>query len=223
MTRDQMDDLLDASAPTAQTIAPSDVRAMVLEARTQAPPSRPRRRTKAGLAAVSALALVLGGGGVAVAAGIITWPDNLQNPDTSFAFEVPSGRACEVRLVVEPVAQQPDDPSPDRDAAAAVQAEATQWLRSVDLQASIDLETARNQAERILTEQHEVGMTIVIGADGWLADAALADRAPDADDVEAFAVDRAVRAAMAAHLAQAGYPEGDWVFSSDGGVKCATQ
>ena len=223
MTRDQLDDLLDASAPAARTIASSDVRAMALDARATVRPSAPRRRTKAGVAAVCALALVLGGGGVAVAAGLISWPENLQNPDTSFAFDVPSGRACEVRLVVEPVAEQPDDPSPDRDEAAAIQAEVTQWLRSVDLQASLDLETARDQATRILAEQHEAGMTIVIGTDGWLADAALADRAPDADDVEAFAVDRAVRAAMAGHLIRAGYPEDVWEFSAEGGVKCATQ
>lgn len=222
MTRDQLDDMLDASAPAARTIASSDVRAMVLDARNHRGSSRPRRRVKAGAAAVSILALVLGGGGVAVAAGLISWPDNLQSPDTSFDFEVPSGRACEVRLVVEPVADTPEDPSPDRDAAAAVRDEVTHWLRSVDLRAGLDLESARGEAQRILDEQREVGMTVAISADGWLADTVIADGTPDADDVEAFAVDRAVRAALTAHLADAGYPENIWEFGAEGGVKCAT-
>ncbi|MFB7250529.1 hypothetical protein [Microbacterium sp. NPDC056234] len=223
MTRDKLDDLLDASAPAVRTIASSDVRAMVLDARAQERPDRPRRRVRAGAATASVLALVLGGGGAAVAAGLISWPEHLQNPDTSFAFEVPSGRACEVRLVVDPVAAQPDDPSPDRDAAAAVRDEVAQWLRSDDLRARLDLGAARSEAQRILADQRESGMTIVIGADGWLTDARFSDRAPDADDLEAFAVSRAVGSALTAHLTRAGFDDNVWEFSTDGGVKCAVQ
>ena len=66
-------------------------------------------------------------------------------------------------------------------------------------------------------------MTVRIGADGWLTDAAVTPGHPDADDARAFAVDRAVRAAMTEHLVSAGFPEDTWAFSANGGVKCAAE
>ncbi|MFT4258632.1 hypothetical protein [Microbacterium sp.] len=66
-------------------------------------------------------------------------------------------------------------------------------------------------------------MTVLIGADGWLTDARTTPGHPNADDARAFAVNRALGAALTAHLVRAGFPEGDWSFSADGGVKCEAE
>lgn len=223
MDTEQLDGLLQASAPAIRNIDQIDIRAMLADARAEARPARPRRRVSVGVGAAAALALIIGGGGVAVASGLVSWPSGFEDPDGSYAFTLPSGRACEVRLIVED-RTSPSEPSPDDATTRGVQDSVTDWLREGALDRDLDLETADAEAVRILAEQREsYGMTVLIGADGWLADAALAPGRPDADDVRAFAVDRAVRAAMVEHLASSGFPENTWTFGTDGGVKCETE
>lgn len=225
MDDDPLNGILDASAPRARALEKSVVRTMMAEAEAEASarPARSRRRAKVGLAAAASLALVIGGGGVAIASGLVTWPSNLENPDAAFEFDVPSGRACEFRLIVTPRESTAADSSADEVLADDVQGEVVRWLRSGAVRSALDLDAARSEVEQIYAEQGAVGMTVAIGAHGWLEDTAVAEGVPDADDAEAFAVDRATRMALREHLASAGYPESSWDFSTDGGVKCAAE
>lgn len=228
MDTEQLDDLLSASAPAARVIDRVDVRAMMADAAAEVRPVRSRRRVTAGIAVGAALALIIGGGGVAVASGLVSWPSGFEDPDGSYAFTLPSGRACEARLVIgasEPI----EDPtaeverSVDTETQRAVQEEVARWLRDGALDRDLDLPTAEAEALAIYEEQEAVGMTILIGADGWLTDAAIAPGRPNADDARAFAVNRAVGAAMTDHLTRVGFPENTWTFSADGGVKCEAE
>lgn len=228
MDSEQLDELLAASAPAGRAIDPLDVRAMMADAGELARPGRPRRHLKAGIAGAAVLALMIGGGGVAVASGLVSWPSGFEDPDGSYAFTLPSGRACEVRLVIgasEPI----EDPTAevDRSVAAeterAVQEEVARWLRDGAPDRDLDLPAAEADVSAIYEEQEAVGMTVLIGADGWLADAAIAPGRPDADDARAFAIDRAVRTAMRGHLTDEGFAASTWTFSTDGGVKCEAE
>lgn len=224
MDSEQLDDLLDASAPSSCVVDRADIRAMMADAAAEVRGMRrPRRRLRAGIGAGAALALIVGGGGVAVASGLVSWPSGFEDPDGSYAFSLPSGRACEVRLIVEDQTSAAE-PSPDDAVTRAVQDAVATWLRDGALERDLDLAAADAESARILAEQEEsYGMTVLIGADGWLTDAATTPGRPDADDARAFAVDRAVRAAMTEHLLQAGFPEYTWTFSTGGGVKCAAE
>lgn len=231
MDDDLFDERLARSRPATASRGPhfdAAVRAMIEDADVTARPVQPRRRVTAGITVAAALALVIGGGGVAVASGLVPWPSGFEDPDGSYAFTLPSGRACEVRLVIgapEPV-EDPSaevDRSADTEAQRDVQEEVARWLRAGALDEDLDLPAAQAEVAAVYDEQADVGMTVLIGADGWLADAATATGRPDADDAYAFAIDRAVVAAMTTHLREQGFPENTWTFGSDGGVKCAAE
>lgn len=229
MDEDLFDDRLAQASPVTVTRRPDlDValRAMADDAEATARPAQPRRRSTAGITAAAALALVIGGGGVAVASGLVSWPVGFEEPDGAYSFTLPSGRACEVRLVIgtpgaieDPAAEE--DRSTDTKMQTALQDEVAQWLRGGALDRDLDLTTAEAEVATVYEEQAAVGMTVIIGADGWLEDSASVPGRPDADDIRAFAVDRAVGAALTEHLKERGIPETSWTFSSDGGVKCA--
>lgn len=229
MDEDLLDDRLARSAPETTMRGPhlaADLRSMVEDAEATARPMPSRRRRTAGVSAAAVLALVIGGGGVAVASGLVSWPSGFEDPDGAYAFNLPSGRACEVRLVIgepEPVgdATAEVDRSVDAETQRAVQEEVARWLRAGALEKDLDVSAAEADVMDIYEEQKAVGMTVLIGADGWLADAAVAPGRPDSDDAYAFAIDRAVRAAMTEHLQAQGFSEHTWTFGSEGGVKCA--
>jgi hypothetical protein len=229
MDDDLFEDRLAQSRPATATRRPDlDValRAMVEDAEATSRAIRPRRRATAGITAAAVMALVVGGGGVAVASGLVAWPVGYEDPDGAYSFTLPSGRACEVRLVIggseggeDPSAEM--DRSTDAETQHALQEEVAQWLRDGALDRDLDLPTAEAEVAAIYDDQAAAGMTVLIGTEGWLEDAASAPGRPDADDARAFAVDRAVRTAMTEHLEDRGFPETSWTFSSDGGVKCA--
>lgn len=223
MDEDQLNTMLEASAPETSRIDASAVRAMMSDAEAMARPSRARHRVKIGAAAAAALALVVGGGGVAIASGLVSWPSNLENPDGSYAFTLPSGRACEVRLIVTDDASD-DDQSEDVELQREIQDDVANWLRSGALDRELDLPAAEEEAVRVLSEQAEdYGMTVLIGGDGELTDHKSVEGRPTVDDVRAFAVNRAIHGALTDHLRDAGYAENTWTFSTDGGVKCAAE
>ena len=225
MDTEKFDDLLDDSAAERRAIDPKTFRAMVADAAEEADRGAPvpRRRISAGIGAAAALALVIGGGGVALASGLVEWPSGFDDLDGSYAFSLPSGRACEVRMLIEG-GTSPDDPGSDDAHTRAIQDSVTTWLHEGALERDLDLDAADAEVARILAEQREAsGMTVLIDTDGWLVDAVSTPGRPDADDERAFAVDRAVRAAMTAHLLDEGFPENTWTFTSDGGVKCAAE
>src|SRR5687768_13667543 len=106
MTEDRFDELLAQSAP-ARPNRGGDLdgawRLMVRDARDDVGLERPRRRMNAFVTAAAAIVLVIGGGGVAVAAGLVSWPVGFEDPDAALEFVLPSGRACEIRLVVHDI------------------------------------------------------------------------------------------------------------------------
>ncbi len=220
MPTDPIDELLDRSAPAlADRGAGRDaaLHQMARDARdTVRPTRRPRRRTGVIAAALSG-ALLLGGGGAAIAAGLVDWPAGFQDPDSSFAFSLPSGRACEVRLIVAEL--DPEAAEGENHA----QQEVDRWLNEVDLQSELDLAAAELDAERIFAEQRDAGQTILIDDEGWLTDAPVEQREATPDDEYAFMIDRAVRSALRDHLTGTGIPEQEWTFGADGGVKCAAE
>lgn len=217
---DPIDDLLDRSAPALAdrgSAREAGLTQMASDARDTVRPAKRTRRRTGILAVALSGALLVCGGGVAVAAGLVEWPAGFEDPDSSFAFTLPSGRACEVRLVVEDVEREPAEGE------SRAQEEVDRWLNSVDLQAVLDVDAAEHEAKAILASQNAVGMTVVIGEDGWLTDASREDHEPTPDDVRAFAIDRAVGSAMREHLNSIGLPANEWTFGADGGVKCAAE
>jgi hypothetical protein len=93
MTRDVLDDLLDAAAPAVRTIDDRDLRAIVADARTDARVT-PRAKRTAIISGALAL-LMAGGAGVATAADYFDWA-SLNNPIGSYTYEVPSGATCDI-------------------------------------------------------------------------------------------------------------------------------
>lgn len=221
MTGDPIDALLDASAPAVPDRGAgrdAALQQMARDARDTASPARPSRRRTGVIAAALSGALLLSGGGVAIAAGLVDWPTGFEDPDSSFVFALPSGRACEVRLVVA------ETDSEAAEGENRAQDELDRWLNEVDLESDLDLDAAELDATRIFAEQRDIGQTILIDDDdGWLTEASLELREATPDDVYAFAVSRAVGYAMTDHLTSVGIPENEWSFSADGGVKCAAE
>lgn len=82
MSREQLDEMLDASAPVDRTIDARDVRAMVNAARFEGSPRRRRRRTAVLTGALAML--LIGGAGIATATSEWSWSDGLENPDRSY-------------------------------------------------------------------------------------------------------------------------------------------
>ncbi|GAB3599530.1 hypothetical protein [Microbacterium tumbae] len=97
MSRDQLDELLDGSAPAVAEIAYADVRAMVADAKAEARPPQPRAK-KAALATGVLALLMAGGAGVATASGDWLWGDGLENPDRSYTYTAPTWGQCEIRF-----------------------------------------------------------------------------------------------------------------------------
>ncbi|WP_223625106.1 hypothetical protein [Microbacterium sp. EST19A] len=96
MTRDQLDDLLDASAPAARAIDPNHLHTMVVEARAES--STPKRRRRVAILTGTLALLLAGGAGVATAAGDWLWGDGLENPDRSYTYTSPTWGQCEIRF-----------------------------------------------------------------------------------------------------------------------------
>lgn len=104
-THDRLDLLLERTAPTTLSIGDDLTRAMdhmSRGARAQVTAEQPRGRRTPRLAAGVGLAVLLtGGAGAAVAAGGFEWLPWAQDPDAASVFTLPSGRECELRMVVE--------------------------------------------------------------------------------------------------------------------------
>lgn len=103
--QDPLELLLERSAPATLRVGDELTRAMdhsASTARAQVTAERPRARRMPGLVAGVGLAVLLtGGAGAAVAAGGFEWLPWAQDPDAAYVFSLPSGRDCELRVVVE--------------------------------------------------------------------------------------------------------------------------
>ena len=104
-THDHLDLLLERTAPTTLSVGDDLTRAMdhlSRGARAQVTAEQPRGRWTPRLAAGVGLAVLLtGGAGAAVAAGGFEWLPWAQDPDATSVFTLPSGRECELRMVME--------------------------------------------------------------------------------------------------------------------------
>lgn len=96
MSRDTIDDLLDASAPATPRIDPVDIRRIAIAARAETAPPRRVRRTAA-LSGALALLLVAGAG-VATATSDWLWGAGLENPERSYSYTAPTWGECEIRV-----------------------------------------------------------------------------------------------------------------------------
>lgn len=96
MITDQLDDLLDASAPLTRTLDPSDVRAMALAAKGESS-THSRGRRVAVLSGMFAL-LFAGGAGVATAASDWYWVPGLEDPGRNYTYTAPTWGECEIRF-----------------------------------------------------------------------------------------------------------------------------
>lgn len=135
-------EILDSSAPgtpMADAVPDSILSMMVLDARSELRRSRHRRVTPRSVAIGTVLFLTLGGAGAAAAATISGWEPWVQNPDAIVHFTLPSGTACEYRIVANDTGD-PADFTAARD-----------YLKSTDVLAlaDIDGELARVTAREV--------------------------------------------------------------------------
>lgn len=208
---DPMDDLLDRSAPVLAyrgSGRDAALAQMVRDARdTVRPAKRPRRRVALFSGALT-LALV-GGGGIAVATGFVTWPDRYEKAENVTAFQLASGRECETRFVVAD--SETGDPlrTPATD-------DLRRWLAETDLLAAMDLDAARARDAQEAAESPD--QTLIIGNEGWLMDVPKPPETRSADDIEATVINSALRDVIYRKLVDADVPLNDWTIL--GGVKC---
>jgi len=88
MTPEALDDLLDHSAPATRAADDTALRAMMAEARREAPRGRKRRGA---IVAGALVAVLVGGAGVATATDGFTWAPWLQDPIGSYSLTLPRG------------------------------------------------------------------------------------------------------------------------------------
>lgn len=104
-TPDRLDLLLEHTAPDAVHIDDAltrDMDTVAALARAQVAAERPPvRRVPRVTAGLGLAALLCCGAGAAVATGGFDWLPWAQDPDVAYAFTLPSGRECEVRIVLE--------------------------------------------------------------------------------------------------------------------------
>ena len=103
--QDRLELMLERSAPTALAVDDDLTRAMdnaahTARAEVTAEQTRVRRVPRL-VAGVGLVVLLTGGAGAAVAAGGFEWLPWAQNPDAAYVFTLPSGRGCELRVIVE--------------------------------------------------------------------------------------------------------------------------
>ncbi|MEW1835986.1 hypothetical protein [Microbacterium sp. NPDC079995] len=202
MNPNRLDELLTRSAPsTYTTMAADDVRAAVQEARAEGLPRSPRRRRFGLAAAAASVAGLTAIGGVAWAAS--TMPQGFDDPwaaaDYRHSFELPSGRGCELRVMVV------DDQGGRK---LDVQSEAvSRWIAAADFWGALDFDAARaKDAEDAATNPAQ---TLVLDANGRLGDSQTAPADRTADDIFASVVSLASDAALNAGLAEQGARRGE--------------
>lgn len=94
--------LLDDSAPRtpmANSLPDSAFRELVQGARSEVKRSRRHKVTPRSVAIGTVFFLALGGAGAAAAATLTGWQPWVENPDATVRFTLPSGTACEYRII----------------------------------------------------------------------------------------------------------------------------
>lgn len=201
--RDRLDQMLERSAPTPLRVDADLHRAMdqvASAARAQVSAEQPRaaRRTPHLLAGIGLAVLLTGGAGAAVAAGGFEWLPWAQDPDAAYAFTLPSGRECELRVVVE----QTEDVG-DWDA----------FVADVG-HLAVESSAVERWVDQIRSDPHAI--IPVLDADGQREEAGPAAE-PSQDDVYATAHNVAMREAVTQRAEEAGVV---WGYGGDEQLQC---
>lgn len=201
MNPNRLDELLTQSAPATFTAMPEpDVRAAVQDARSEGLRRRPRRKRLGLLAAAASVAGLTAIGGVAWAS---TMPQGFDDPwaaaDYQHSFELPSGRGCELRVMVV-----------DENGGRELDAKSDALSRSIagaDFWGDLDLDAARVQdAEEAAANPTQ---TLVLDDSGRFGDAQISPADRTEDDVFVSIVSIASDAALSAELAEHGAGSGE--------------
>ncbi|AYF97799.1 hypothetical protein [Protaetiibacter intestinalis] len=99
---DPIEELLARSAPRTTTATPElreELTRMAVASGNERRASRSRRRIAVGTG-IATVAL-LAGAGTAAATGVIEWGPWAQDPDVVYAYSLPSGDACELRIAFD--------------------------------------------------------------------------------------------------------------------------
>lgn len=177
-----LDELLDASAPAARTVASRDVRMMLADARKEV---RAQRRPRRAATVAGVLALVMAGG-----AGVATATDywaSVNNPIGTYSYQVPSGATCEVVFGDVQIAERSDRARRDQ-----IENDLQVWFAATDVVA-----IAESRVDEYVQERHDM-----------LADAGLVDgelSGHDLDIAYAYAIDRSISDQAMAEIERLGY------------------
>ena len=177
-----LDELLDASAPAARTVASRDVRMMLADARKEV---RAQRRPRRVATVAGVLALVMAGG-----AGVATATDywaSVNNPIGTYSYQVPSGATCEVVFGDVQIAERSDRARRDQ-----IENDLQVWFAATDVVA-----IAESRVDEYVQERHDM-----------LADAGLVDgelSSHDLDIAYAYAIDRSISDQAMAEIERLGY------------------
>ncbi|RKT36706.1 hypothetical protein DEU34_1227 [Microbacterium sp. AG1240] len=208
----ELDRMLAAAAPRGvqeDAGLRREIASMARSARAAAHPRR-RRGMRVALGAVLATAMV-GGAGVAVAGTVFDWAPWAQDADVVYAFELPSGRACEARVQVLEVTSVDEFGR----VATSVNGELTEHFRSIDAIARIDIEAAVAQ---VRARDSGTAM-VVLGADGRLEDVPATGAGPTDDDVYAAAIDVSLADVLHDEFDALGWGDEGWSANED--LQCA--
>jgi hypothetical protein len=198
--RQDLDDILDASAPPLRDVPAAELSAAVADLIERSRSAgRPRRRRRT--VVVSATAAFLAVGGAAAAATAIGgWANPWsEQPEAAISFALPSGTRCEERIGDLHV----DDPQAD--------AMIHEWLagHTLDEVADVDAALAALRADGDVWQRDD-GTTVKVG---------YGTPYYDADYEYAAAASRAIATAVTSKLADAGYPA-DVDYRWGGEVRC---
>ena len=177
-----LDELLDASAPAARTVASRHVRMMLADARKEV---RAQRRPRRAATVAGVLALVMAGG-----AGVATATDywaSVNNPIGTYSYQVPSGATCEVVFGDVQIAERSDRARRDQ-----IENDLQVWFAATDVVA-----IAESRADEYVQERHDM-----------LADAGLVEgelSGHDLDMAYAYAIDRSISDQAMAEIERLGY------------------
>jgi hypothetical protein len=198
--RQELDDILDASAPPLHDVSPAELDAAVAELVDRSRGAgRPKRRRRTFVVGATAAFLAVGGA-AAAATAIGGWANPWSaEPEAAMSFVLPSGTRCEERIGDLQVA--------DPQANTMIHA----WLAGHTLEEVADVDAAL--------------VALRANGDVWQRDDGTTVRAGygtpyyDADYEYAAAVSRAIATTVADKLADAGYPA-DIDYRWGGEVRC---
>jgi hypothetical protein len=184
-----LEELLDRSSPpTVSAMHEPDLRAAILDARHEAVPKQGNRKRIGWLVTAASVVGVGILGGAAWAATLMPqgFDDRWDNADYTTAFSLPSGRECELRVMVA-----------DSDGGRSFGQKgrgAARWLSETDLWSGLDFDSARDRDAELAAA--DPSQTVILDSNGRVGDAQVSPSDRTADDVFVNVVSIAVAGAL---------------------------